>query len=206
LAIRRRRRLKLRRLILCTTVGALALALLAAIAAAMVLTDPADQRLAARAQVRLTDLPAGWRITTSQEENGKSPCLARAVATATGKSTREFAYRDVANAYGRVGLFRTTGEAQHVFAVATGQKIWNCLTAQIKHLDGVTGTWQSRVPLQSIGAPAVGRELVVRVENAGATTLIGLHIVMFVHMSIGGPVFTTAQESLVLRRMVARLP
>lgn len=210
------RRLETSRLVCCTTlVTLLVLGLVGAFAAGALRTNPADQRLAARAQVRLADLPPGWRVTTGGGGAGDDSCLAKPVATATGKSTRDFAWRDVAEASGRVGLFRTAPEAQRVFTVVSGRRLWDCLVAKMRRMDGVTATWQSRVPLQAVGAPAAGRELVVRIEQNGTAVLLGVHmdvahrhrgVVMFIHMSIGGPVFTLAQESLVLRRMAARLP
>ena len=76
--------------------------------------SPQDQRISYRAQVRLSDLPEGWRTEKTDTSNNKKCFDPEKIAKPTAKSRRDFAKGAVADLFGEVILYRTATLTQRV--------------------------------------------------------------------------------------------
>jgi hypothetical protein len=194
---------------------ALLLILAAAAPAAFALTLQ-DQRIAYRAQARLTDLPGWWRTAKSDTSKSGTKCLdLDRVAKPTGKSSRTFAKGEVAQLISIVVLYRSAAETQRVFALVARDRTWDCLAAELQKVVHATGVTQGRYLLRGVGAQNVAREILISAKASGQSFTVYAHAVLarkgralvyFVPFDAFSPTLSLGEESALLRRMTARLP
>jgi hypothetical protein len=134
--------------------------------------------------------------------------------TSTGKSERDFARGELAQAAGLVAV-TSSSQARKAFDILGGAKAWRCLVAAVKEQASGADVRQRRLLLRNVGAPAFGRELRVSYAKAGVRTTLylrldvsrkGRAVVALMHMGMFAPALTIAEETAALRRMVERLP
>lgn len=177
-------------------VAAFALALLGAalpqsgvaVATARLGSNPLDQRTADRAQVRLSDLPPGWATAKSKVTNGSARCLTGGGVKPTGSSSRVFVKGDSVTALALVGVYALEAQAKKAFARLKSARVWGCLAGELKKRSDA-----GRIPPR----PYVRRKVVA---------MKGRAVFVFFHVAVPSSAMTRAEESLLVRRVTARLP
>jgi hypothetical protein len=191
-----------------------ALALLITVGSALALT-PGDQRLAYRAQARLSDLPAGWRTAKTEKESGGSKCFApERIAKPTGKSKRQFAQGEIAGLISIVVLYRSRTQTQNVYSDLASGATWDCLSDELRKQTHAKDVRQGRYLVRAPGQN-VAREILVGFEQNGLSATFYAHavlarkgrgLVFFVALDVFSPALSVSEESTLLRRRLARLP
>lgn len=176
---------------------------------------PRDQVTATAAQVRLPDLPPGWRTAVDDSKSTPSKCLdTTRIAKPSGKSSRDFAKGTIAEVAGRVGVYRSEATAKRIFAALTADRTWTCLADEMKEATDAKKLVQGRFLLQPVGAPAIGREIVATYSQNGMTASVYVHVdlarvgrgvFLLFQADAFSPALTLSEESSVMRRVVGRL-
>jgi hypothetical protein len=175
---------------------------------------PADQRIAYRAQARLSDLPPGWRTQKGEESKDRECLDTTRIAKPTGKSYREFAKGEVAQLVSSVGVFRTSTQAQKVYAAISSDKPWTCLADVMKKTTHAEDVKFGRYLLRRVPAQTNAHEVLVSYKFKGLPVTLYVHGIIARHgrallwvvpLDAFSPALTLDEESSLLRRMVARV-
>ncbi len=194
----------------------LAIALICAVAAPLGLAlTPADQRIAYRAQARLTDLPPGWRTQTGTESKDRTCLDTTRIAKPTGKSYREFGKGEIAQMVASIGVFRTVTQARRVYAAISSNKPWTCLADLMKKKTHAEDVKFGRYLVRGVPAQTNAHEVLVSYKANGISVTLYVHgiiakkgraLVWVVPIDAFSPALTLDEESALVRRMVSRLP
>jgi hypothetical protein len=179
------------------------------------------QRIADHAQLRLSDLPPGWRSANNPAGGGAdmSRCFASPSLFAVPQAMSERVFLNsmvFGMAGGVVFIVDSPVEAQHVFAGLRSERVWECFARALKKDDPRTRKIElAHYSPQDVGAPAFGREIRGTFETRGIQATVYLHfdlawkgraVVAVVSAGAFSPPFTLGEESSLLRRVLSRLP
>jgi hypothetical protein len=136
---------------------------------------PADQRIAYRAQARLSDLPPEWRTAKGTESKDKKCLDTSRIAKPTGKSYREFAKGEVAQLVSSVALFGTATEARKVYAAIASDKPWTCFADLMKKETHTEDVKVGRYLVRGVPAQTNAHEVLASYKANGISIRFRVH-------------------------------